>query len=236
MAQELDVSELRNDLVKALKRCSLSYEQHQLLHGDGIGVLASNVLPRLKRTSFVLGCAVVAFAVLAIQGMVTSGSYIPWLTLGFVFASPLNTRLRKYKLVDRSFSSYLAAVDEAPAMSGALGDELRAGFKLEYEEHKAIRAGDAELAASLIIERCKANTQNAVIYGAISLFVLYCLLLAGSWFSDIPAPAAIVMLLVTGFVFALGILTIALIDRSRILKVRGLLQRHNPQTLDANNQ
>ena len=230
MEHELGVPELRNSLVKALRRCSLSYEQHQLLHGDGIGVLVSNVLSRLKRFNFVLACAVTTFAVLTIQGFVTSGAYIPWLISGLACAWWLKSRLRRYRLVDRAFSSYLAAIDGIPAMPGSLGDELRAGFKLQYEEHQAIRTGDAELAASLIIERCKANTRHAVLNGA-----RFCIpglgLFVGSLFSEIPVSWGLVMGLPV-FVFALGISTIVLIDRATIAKVGRLLQRDDFQTME----
>ena len=231
LADEPGVPELRDSLVKALKRCSLSYGQHQLLHGDGIGVLVSNVLSRLKRFSLVLACAVTIFAVLAIQGIVTSGAYIPWLIIGFGCAWWLRSRLRKYRLVDRAFSSYLAAIDGTPAMPGSLGEELRAGFKLQYDEHQAIRSGDAELAASLIIERCKANTRHAVLNGA-----RFCIpgfgLFVGSLFSELPVSWGLVMGLIPGSIFALGISAIVFFDRATIAKVQCLLQRDDFQTFE----
>ncbi|EMB14721.1 hypothetical protein [Rhodopirellula europaea] len=45
--------ELRADLVRLLKEFPLSYEQHQILHKPGIGMLVQRLLrkrPRLKMT------------------------------------------------------------------------------------------------------------------------------------------------------------------------------------------
>lgn len=88
----------RDRLVSSMKKYSLSYEQNQLIKGDGLVAIAYQVLRRVRRFDFVLGCMVATFVLLAIRGVAVSGGYVAWLVLAGVTTAWLQRNSNWLKL------------------------------------------------------------------------------------------------------------------------------------------
>lgn len=232
MNHETTDKQVHGELASVLKRFSITYEQHQLLHGPEIGLLARRVLANRKWFGIVLTTVAIAVAIQTGRAFLSGGSVIFW---GICCASFLYwswKHFTKTKVLKCALAAYISSNSNAAAAPGTLADELRLGFSLDYDEHQAIQSGDAELAANNFIQRCRANTR-IVIKGAliISLFSVFisCFALA-SGEDGFPLAGAF-SLFVTACAMGFAV-SIAIAYRITIGRVEKLLSSHSTPKLD----
>lgn len=222
---EPPASHARDALAKSLKRFSLTYEQHQLLHGDGIGLLATQLAE--KRTRFTLFLAILAalFGILAVRGVVSTGSYSLWAGWFAAYAVWAWKRHAKTTTLRNALVAYAADHSETESIPGTLADELRIGFSLQYDEHQALHSGDAVLAAERIIGRCKANTRSAV-WGGVFLSIFGLLWIVSSFFSDNSVLGGVGVWGAMTLLAMICVIAITVNDRVTIARVEKLLRKH----------
>ncbi|TVQ00448.1 MAG: hypothetical protein EA381_07585 [Planctomycetaceae bacterium] len=215
----------RDALARTLKRFSLTYEQHQLLHGDGIGLLATQLV--VKRTRFTLFLALLAatFAILVARGMISAGPYTLWAICFAICVFWLWRRHVKTTALRIALVAYVAENGEKGSIPGTLADDLRIGFNLQYDEHQSLRSGDAVLAADRIIRRCKANSRKAVRGGVfLSLFGL--LWIVSSLFSGPSVLWGVSVWASLSLLAMICVIAITVNDRATIARVEKLLRDH----------
>ena len=210
--------QLRDNLVRSVKRFSLSYEQHQLIHSSSFGLLVSHIKTKRKFFTIALGVLAAFFAVQTVRGLIDSTSYIPWLFCCIVCALWSFRRFSKVNSLAAAYDAYIAVAGDPEQEPHSLANELKLAFDLDYNEHQAIRSGNADQAAYGIIARRKANSRSfaigAVVLSAIAIFVWG---LFGIGFA-IP--------------LCLGAVASFARDRSIITNVCKLLDRYSTETQD----
>jgi len=215
----------QNELAKCLKRFSLTYEQHQMLHGAGVGFLASRVLSRRKWFTGALGVFAVCCISMAVYSWFTQAAFVFWLLL-FVGSAAWCFRRDRMSCELRNAIDNFADSNSAGQVAGySLADELRFGFSLDYDEFQAINAGDAELGARRIIERCEKNTRTA----KKGVSVLALLGLGWAYFMSFNVPILLCAILFFGMlgIALLGGFAVAASDAATIRRVRNLQQKYN---------
>ena len=220
MESDQNLSRLREILVKTLKRFSLTYEQHQLLHGPTVGLVVAQVQSKRKRITVVVATLAGLSWVLAMRSVINAELSTLWMVWGIIFSVWLVKRLTSSRTLERAFQAFVAAGGDVETTTGTLAEELHLRFKLQYDEHQAIKAGDANLAATKIIDRCRANTQNSITYGA---GISGCGLL---WavFSSIPKWTNVITWLAATVIIALCVIAIAISDKATIAQVEKVLE------------
>ena len=205
-------AQLREALVRNIRRFSLSYEQHQLIHSSSFGLLVSHIKAKRKSFTVALAGLAVFFAVQGVRGLAGSTSSVPWFICSASCAFWSIRRYSKIKSLAAAYDAYAAIVGEPEQEQHSLGNELKLAFDLDYGEHQAIRSGNAEQAAYGIIARRNANSLQfaigAAVFSAIAIVV---------WGG-----------LGLGFALLLGLGTLVSFarDRSVIARVRKLLARY----------
>ncbi|WP_442510497.1 hypothetical protein SH528x_002122 [Novipirellula sp. SH528] len=210
--------QLRETLVRSIKRFSLSYEQHQLIHSSSFGLLVSHIKAKRKFFTIVLGVLAAFFTVQAVRGLIASTSYIPWLFCSIACALWAFRRYSKVNSLAAAYDAYVAVAGEPEQEPHSLANELKLAFDLDYDEHQSIRSGNAERAAHGIIARRKANTRSFAIGAAI-----------------LSAIAILVWgLFGIGFAILLCLGAVASFarDRAVIANVQKLLARYSTETQD----
>jgi len=225
MDTEPPVSHARDALARTLKRFSLTYEQHQLLHGEGIGLLATQVAAKRTRFTLFLAFLSALFALFVLRGVVSTGAYTLWAICLSVCAVWAWKRHVKTTQLRSAANAYAASNRETESVPGTLADELRIGFNLQYDEHQALHSGDARLAAERIIRRCKANTRNAV-KGGVFLSFFGLLWIVSSLFSDSSVAWGVGVWVSITLLATICVIAITVNDSATIARVEKLLRKH----------
>ena len=211
-AKPTDDSQLRDALVRSIKRFSLSYEQHQLIHSSSFGLLVSHIRAKRKWPTIALAALAVFFMIQGVRGLLASTPYVPWAVCSVACAAWAFRRYSKLRSMLDAFASYTTAHGNVQVAQNTLGEELKLGFDLAYEEHQAIRAGNAHDAARGIIARRKANSRSFA-FGAVLLSVIEVLI----WGPFGVGFAAILWI---------GVAVSYFLDRSVAARAQSLLDRY----------
>ncbi len=220
---------MRDALVKSLKDFSLTYEQHQMLHGPGIGLLASRLCSKGKYFTIVLGCLSVICVIQAGRGLFSSGQYnISWIFYASMCGLSYYRRRKKTDRLRSAYRDYVAADCDAQDTEPTLADDLRLGFNLDYDEFQAIHAGDAELAASRILDRCRANTRNAI-KGAVGVSAFGLLGIVAATYSDTSIYWGVGVWFSLTCIVAFAAFAVALVERATARRCEKLICKYNHQ-------
>ncbi|MEZ6092207.1 MAG: hypothetical protein R3C05_30255 [Pirellulaceae bacterium] len=226
MNTETSQSKERQTLTEVLKRFSLSYQEHQLVKSDGIGLVASHLAIRRRRFTVFLLMLSLMFAVMAGRAIFANDPYVFWSLCASLSALWCWRRHAKTGMLRAALDSYANSECEGKPHAGSLADDLRLRFQLSYDEHQAIHSGDADLAASKLIARCKANTLTAIknasyLLGVGLLWVVYSTSVSASITESVSLWLSIAAII------SLCVAAIAIHDRITIMRV-GQLRQHTP--------
>ncbi|TWU19032.1 hypothetical protein Poly21_12030 [Allorhodopirellula heiligendammensis] len=215
----------RDVLVKSLKELSLTYEQHQMLHGPGINLLASRINTKRHYLTILLAGLSIFFAILAGGSLYWSGPYVTWFVWCGMCALWCYRTRTKNRSLRNAYRDYVAADISVQAVQPTLADELRFGFNLDYDEYQAIHAGDADSAARNILQRCRSNTHTAR-KGAMGMSALGLLWIAATIYSDTSIFWGIGMWLLLTCVAALAASAVALVNRATAARCAKLIRKY----------
>lgn len=158
--------ELRADLVRLLKEFPLSYEQHQILHKPGIGMLVQSLLRKRRRFTIALGLLTATCFAFAIRGVAFSSVYLPWTITAAVLGFWTYRRVQRSNLLSDAFHRFEQSRLDQREQRISLGDALRLSFSLDYDEHQAIHQGDDQLVADQMIDRFNKYSATLALGGA----------------------------------------------------------------------
>lgn len=216
-------------LAETLKRFSLTYEQHQMLHGTSIGLLASNVLSKRRRFTNILGLIAVLLAIQTCRGFFTDGAYIAWAVLTAIFSLWCWKRHAKTRTLDSAFTEFVERGSVQQPATHGLADELRLSFKLQYDEHQALHAGDPLLAAQRIVCRCRRNTWCNMI-GALVISAIGLLWIVASFFNHGSIAHGLIVWMSLTSIVIFCVVAIALSDQATIRRIDQLVDQYNGET------
>lgn len=183
-----NADECRNALVSALKSCSLTYEQHQLLKDSAFAVLVDRIGAK-RRVGLIWRSILATYSLYELGHSAWLGNTSAFWTLMSLSLLVWTGRyLLKSRYVVKCYRNYNASNDIPPAHPFDLAIELKLNHRLNYAEHQALRAGCLTEVARLLVRRHQTNIRNAITAAiGIPAGMLLLMSVLSTWGNPIPS-------------------------------------------------
>ncbi|MEO1525068.1 MAG: hypothetical protein AAFX06_06510 [Planctomycetota bacterium] len=210
---------LREELVAKIKTFLLTYDENQLLHGSNYRLVVRSLDSKRRFFAAVLCSACLFSLVMVVRSLLSGNTPVFFGLCAATSGWWAWRRIRKLLAVYRALTAYLEVTPDGDAQPETLADELKLGFRLEYSDYQAIRAGQEREVAQRVIRRRETNLLTFL--SAAATVGVALISVAGS-----TALEMLLTMLVSFFIAATPFILGAVFEYRACRRLKGLLRKY----------